>query len=61
MFEDKTEIDFLLHFLPVQYFKDVIIPATNEHAKILGSNFTPISFEKMVKVLGIFYILNGNL
>ena len=32
-YEIKHEMDFVLHFLPVTYIKNVVIPAANAYAK----------------------------
>ena len=30
-FEIRSELDFVLHFLPMEYFRNTVIPATNTY------------------------------
>ena len=47
-------MDFVLHFLPVTYIKNVVMPATNAYAKKSVRSWKDIDFDEFLHVIGIF-------
>ncbi|KAG1462937.1 hypothetical protein G6F56_005406 [Rhizopus delemar] len=39
-----SSAEYFLHFLPIEFIKNVIIPNTNEHARIVMNNWVDITF-----------------
>ena len=53
-YEIKNEMDFVLHFLPVTYIKNVLIPATNAYAKKSITSWKDMDFDEFLHVIEIF-------
>ena len=51
-YEIKNEMDFVLHFLPVTYIKNVVIPATNANAKKSVTSWKDMDFDEFLHVIG---------
>ena len=51
--EIKTGLDFILHFLPILYIKEIIIPATNQYANKQTGFWNIVIFAELMKVLVI--------
>ena len=53
-YEIKNEMDFVLHFLPVAYIKNVVISATNAYAKKSITSWKDMDFDEFLHVIEIF-------
>ena len=51
-YEIKNEMDFVLHFLPVTYIKNVVIPAKNAYAKKSVTSSKDMDFDEFLHVIG---------
>ena len=49
----KSELDYILHFLPIQHIKEVVIPNTNKYAKKQDPRWINIDFDEVLHVLGL--------
>ena len=49
----KSELDYILHFLPIQHIKEVVIPNTNKYAKKQDPRWIDIDFDEVLHVLGL--------
>ena len=49
----KSEIDYLMHFLPMAYIRDIIIPNTNLHAKYQDPKWKDMDLDEFLHVLGL--------
>ena len=47
-----SEFDLFMHFMPVNYIRDVLIQATNENAQMKLSSFKEIEFEEFIHSFG---------
>ena len=56
-YNKQDELDYFLLFLPQDFIKAVLLPATNSHGQESRSDFQDITFEQFIKVLGIFYAM----
>ena len=52
-YEIKSEVAYFLHFMPMSYLHDTIIPATNATASASISEWEEINIEQMLHVFGI--------
>ena len=52
----KSELDYILHFLPIQYTKDTIIPNTNKYRQKQDPRWTDVDFDE-VHVLGFLIVM----
>lgn len=52
--ELKTELDYFIHFIPMKYITDIVIPATNIHASKHVTTWVPLSIDELMKVFGLF-------
>ena len=48
-----SELDYILHFLPIQHIKEAIIPNTNKYAKKQDPRWIDIDFDEVLHVLGL--------
>ena len=55
MLENRTSLDFFIQFIPCDYIKDTLIPATNAYAQNQTCDWQDITFEEFIHVLGILY------
>ena len=49
----KSELDYILHFLPIQYTKETIILNTNKYRKKQDPRWTDVDFDEVLHVLGL--------
>jgi hypothetical protein len=56
-FEDDSFIDYFFIFLPIDYIKEVMLPATNKFAKDNGWEHQPYSYDDFVNFLGLLYMM----
>ena len=54
-YESKSELDYFIHFLPVRFIKETLLPATNTYGKKTYKSFVDVIFEEFVHILGILY------
>ena len=53
-FEIRSELDFVLHFLPMEYLRSTVIPATNNFAaKNKAATWTNLDHNEFLHFLGI--------
>ena len=53
-FEIRSELDFVLHFLPMEYFRNAVIPATNTYvAKSKALTWKNLDQVEFLHFLGI--------
>ena len=50
-YEIKNEMDFVLHFIPVTYIKNFLIPAANACAKKSVTSWKDIDFDEFLHVI----------
>ena len=53
-------MDFVLHFLPLTYIKNVVMPATNAYAKKSVTSWKDIDFDEFLDVIGIFLAMEAH-
>ena len=46
-------MDYILHFLPIQYIKETLIPNTNKYGKKQDPRWTDVDFDEVLHVLGL--------
>ena len=46
-----------MHFFPINYARDTIIPATMQHASQKGNGFEEITLTEIMKFLGLIYLM----
>ena len=50
---DLSELDMFLHFLPIRYIKETLIPATNRQGNMKFQNFCELTFQEFVVIFGL--------
>ena len=55
LLENRTSLYFFFQFIPCDYIKDTLTPATNAYAQNQTCNWQDITFEEFIHVLGILY------
>ena len=53
-YESKSELDYFIHFLPVRFIKETLLPVTNTYGKKIKT-FVDVTFKEFVHILGILY------
>ena len=49
----KSELDYILHFLPIQHTQETIILNTNKYHKKQDPRWTDVDFDEVLHVLGL--------
>ena len=44
-------------FMPIEYIKDVMLPATNDYANANGWDEKPYTFDDFINFLGLMYMM----
>ena len=52
-YQTKTELDFILHFLPVVYIREIVIPSTNDFARNQNAKWEDLDFSEFLHLIGI--------
>ena len=55
-YESKSELDYFIHFLPVRFIKETLLPGTNTYGKKIKT-FVDVTFKEFVHILGILYFM----
>ena len=56
LWDDTSYLEYFFVFLPVDYIKEVMFPATNQFAKENGHD-RECKYEDLVHILGILYMM----
>ena len=54
-FEILDELDYFMHFLPMRYIEETILPATTKYAHRFVKNFEPLTMKDFLRYIGIYY------
>lgn len=57
LYDDCSELEYLIHFLPVKFFKEIVVPSTNNFAASKQENFKEFSYNEFIHFLGIMYAM----
>lgn len=57
LFHEWNELQYLLHFLPGNYVRDILISASNNIASIKDKSFSYISYSKLIIGFSLIYVL----
>ena len=57
LLNENSFIEYFLTFFPVEYTKDVMLPATNKFAKKSGWQHKPFTYEEFIHFLGLLYMM----
>ena len=53
-FQNKSELSYTLHFLPMNYIKEKIIPTTNTHGKTRTQVWADLDLDDFLNLMEIF-------
>ena len=57
LYDECSELEYLLHFLPVKYINEVMLPATNKFASVNQADFKAITYKEFLTFLAVMYAM----